>query len=140
MTSSQHLTLHFANKAEEAPRIQRRLEHYLHDQGIPESITNRLLLCVDELITNIIAHAYTDKEDHAVLLECRISADRIELELRDDGKAFDPTLQESPNTELDLEQRDIGGLGIHLVLTLMDKVEYRREGDFNVLVSTKMLA
>jgi anti-sigma regulatory factor (Ser/Thr protein kinase) len=140
MTSTQHLILHFANNADEAPRVARRLEHFLHSQGIPESISNRLLLCVDELITNIIAHAYTDKQEHAVSLECRIFPDRIELELRDDGVAFDPTKQDTPNVDLDLEQRDIGGLGIHLVLTLMYKVVYEREGDFNVLVATKMLS
>jgi anti-sigma regulatory factor (Ser/Thr protein kinase) len=139
MTSSQHLTLHFANSAEEAPRIARRVEYFLHDRQIPDTIINKLLLCVDELITNIIAHAYGDKEEHAVLLECRILDDKIELELRDDGIAFDPTTQTRPNTKLSLENRDIGGLGIHLVMTLMDKVEYQREGDYNVLKLTKKL-
>ncbi len=139
MTSSQHLTLHFANSAEEAPRIARRVEYFLHDQQIPDTIINKLLLCIDELITNIIAHAYNDDEEHAVLLECRISEDRVELELRDDGVQFDATKQTRPNTKLGIDNRDIGGLGIHLVMTLMDNVEYKREGDFNVLKITKNL-
>jgi anti-sigma regulatory factor (Ser/Thr protein kinase) len=139
MTSTHHLTLHFANSAEEAPRIARRIEYYLHDQQISDSIINKILLCVDELITNIIAHAYTDKDEHAVLLECRINEQAIELELRDDGVPFDPTTQTRPDTKLSLENRDIGGLGIHLVATLMDKVEYQREGDFNVLKITKLI-
>ncbi|MCS5712002.1 ATP-binding protein [Candidatus Berkiella aquae] len=133
MTSSQHLTLHFANSAEEAPRIARRIEYYLHDKKISDSIINKILLCVDELITNIIAHAYTDKQEHAVLLDCKVVDNVIELELRDDGVPFDPTTQTRPDVKLSLENRDIGGLGIHLVMTLMDKVEYQREGDFNVL-------
>jgi anti-sigma regulatory factor (Ser/Thr protein kinase) len=94
---------------------------------------------VDELITNIIAHAYTDKEEHAVLLECRLNENTVDLELRDDGVPFDPTTQTRPNTQLAVEDRDIGGLGIHLVMTLMDKVEYQREGDFNVLKIIKIL-
>ncbi|MGD9591537.1 MAG: ATP-binding protein [Candidatus Berkiella sp.] len=137
--NSQHLTLHFANSAEEAPRIARRVEYFLHDQQIADTIINKILLCVDELITNIIAHAYTDKQEHAVLLECRVFKDSIELELRDDGVQFDPTKQTRPNTNLAVDERDIGGLGIHLVMTLMDKVEYIREGDFNVLKITKVL-
>ncbi|HRE32466.1 MAG TPA: ATP-binding protein, partial [Candidatus Berkiella sp.] len=88
MTSSQHLTLHFANSAEEAPRIARRIEYYLHDKKISDSIINKILLCVDELITNIIAHAYTDKQEHAVLLDCKVVDNTIELELRDDGVPF----------------------------------------------------
>lgn len=139
MTSSPHLTLHFANSAEEAPRIARRVEYFLHDNQVQDTIINKLLLCVDELITNIIAHAYNDKEEHAVLLECRLNENAVELELRDDGVPFDPTTQTRPNTQLTLENRDIGGLGIHLVMTLMDKVEYQREGDFNVLKITKIL-
>ena len=137
--SAQHLTLHFANSAEEAPRIARRIEYYLRDRQVPDTVINKLLLCVDELITNIIAHAYNDKEEHAVLIDCRVEDDKIELELRDDGLAFDPTKQTRPNTNLTVEDRDIGGLGIHLVMTLMDKVEYTREGDFNVLKITKIL-
>ncbi|MBS0290053.1 MAG: ATP-binding protein [Proteobacteria bacterium] len=140
MTSDQHLTLHFANSAEEAPRIARRVEYFLHDKQIADTIINKILLCVDELITNIIAHAYSDKQDHAVLLECRIYNDHVELELRDDGVPFDPTKQSRPNTQLKVEDRDIGGLGIHLVMTLMDKVEYLREGDFNVLKISKNLS
>jgi len=139
MTSAHHLTLHFANSADEAPRIARRIEHFLHDKQIADPTINKILLCVDELITNIIAHAYTDKEEHAVLIECRAFDDAIELELRDDGVPFDPTTQTRPNLKMSLEERNIGGLGIHLVMTLMDKVEYQREGDFNVLKVTKVL-
>lgn len=139
MTLLQHTTIHFANNAEEAPRVAKKLDAFLTEQNVPESTINRILLCVDELVTNIIAHAYDDKQEHAVLLECRLYDNRIELELRDDGRPFDPTQKQTPNLDLPMEEKSIGGLGIHLVTTLMDKVEYHREGDYNVLVSTKML-
>lgn len=139
MTQLQHLTVHFANNAEEAPRVAKKLDLFLTEQNISPTIINRVLLCVDELVTNIIAHAYNDKQEHAVLLECRLYNDRLELELRDDGTPFDPTQKKMPSLDDPIEDRNIGGLGIHLVTTLMDKVEYHREGDFNVLVSTKML-
>src|SRR2546422_414541 len=126
-TSTPHLTLHFANQAEEAPRVAKRIDAFLQEKKVSDSIINKILLCVDELVTNIIGHAYNDKQEHAVQLECRVYEERIELELRDDGVPFDPTTQTRPNTNLSLESRDIGGLGIHLVLTLMDKVEYHRE-------------
>ncbi len=139
MTDPNRLTFYFANDAEEAPRIARKVENFLQEKKVSESIINKVLLCVDELITNIIAHAYNDKLEHAVLLECRVDDRQLELELRDDGVPFDPTNQSRPDTKLSLDDRDIGGLGIHLVLTLMDKVTYRREGDYNVLIATKLL-
>lgn len=139
MASQEHLSLHFANDAEEAPRISRRVEHFLHEKQIDDSTINKILLCVDELVTNIVGHAYNDDDEHAVLLECRVLDDKIELELRDDGQPFDPTNQARPDLKLSLDDRKVGGLGIHLVSTLMDKVDYKREGDFNVLTVTKML-
>lgn len=134
-----HLSLHFANSAEEAPRIARRAEHFLHENHIPQSTINKLLLCIDELITNVIAHAYTDKLEHAVSLEIRTFPEYVELELRDDGQPFNPTLQTHPDLASSIEEREIGGLGIHLVVTIMDKVEYEREGDYNVLRAVKVI-
>lgn len=133
------ITLHFANDAEEAPRMARRVEHFLHERHIPQSTINKILLCVDELVTNIIAHAYTDDKEHAVSLEIRIFPEHLELELRDDGVAFDPTTQTRPDLVRTIEDREIGGLGIHLVKTIMDKVEYEREGDYNVLKTVKVI-
>lgn len=136
---TKHITLHFANDAEEAPRVSRRIEHFLHEQHIPQSTINKILLCVDELITNIIGHAYKDDKEHAVSLECAVFPEHIELELRDDGVPFDPTKQSRPNLIQSIEEREVGGLGIHLVLTIMDKVEYEREGDYNVLRTVKVI-
>lgn len=134
------LKLFFSNSAEEAPRMARRVEYFLHECNVNQEIINKILLCVDELITNIIAHAYDDDLEHAVLLEAHVYDDFIELELRDDGTPFDPTNQTRPDTKLSIENRGIGGLGIHLVMTLMDKVEYERIGDYNVLRAVKLLS
>lgn len=131
------LQLTFRNSADEAPRIARRVEHFLHEKAVDEAIINKSLLCVDELITNIIAHAYSDQEEHAVLLECTVAPTFLVLELRDDGVPFDPTTQTRAVVHGDIDERAIGGLGIHLVMSLMDKVEYEREGDYNVLRATK---
>lgn len=137
------LQLTFANRADEAPHVSKKIEIFLEKQSIDPSITNKILLCVDELITNIIAHAYRDHEEHAVSLECSIMEDRISLELRDDGIPFNPTATEknrSPALLKNIEDTPVGGLGIHLVMNLMDHVEYEREGDYNVLRATKMIA
>lgn len=133
------LRLTFSNNVEEAPRMARRVERFLHEKKIPQSSINKILLCVDELITNIIGHAYTDDLEHAVSLECRVFESHIELELRDDGIPFDPTIQTRPNLVNSIESREVGGLGIHLVTTIMDKVEYEREGDYNVLKTVKII-
>jgi len=63
----------------------------------------------------------------------------ITLQIEDDGKAFDPTVLDEPDTEAAIEERDAGGLGIHFVRTLMDTVQYRRVGDRNRLTMTKKI-
>ena len=128
------LDLTFANRADEAPRMAHRVEHFLNEKKISPALINKILLCVDELITNIIAHAYTDHNEHAVELICKVSNEIIMLELRDDGVPFDPTKQaRRPTAGASLENTSIGGLGLHLVTSLMDRVEYEHEGDYNVL-------
>ncbi len=131
------LDLTFRNSAEEAPRMARKVELFLQEKDVAEPLINKVLLCVDELITNIIAHAYTDDDEHAVLIQCTLAPTFLTLELRDDGVAFDPTTQTRAITDGSIEERSVGGLGIHLVKSLMDSVEYEREGDFNVIRATK---
>lgn len=136
---SNRLQLTFANQANEAPHVARKIEAFLQTQEVDPRLINKLLLCVDELITNIIAHAYTDHIEHAVSLECDVQDDRITLELRDDGVPFDPTINRISKLSKTIEDAKVGGLGIHLVMTLMDHVEYQREGDYNVLRATKII-
>jgi serine/threonine-protein kinase RsbW len=60
--------------------------------------------------------------------------------IEDDGVAFDPLARAAPDVTADLDEREIGGLGIHLVRTLMDGMTYERRGERNVLVIVKRVA
>jgi serine/threonine-protein kinase RsbW len=61
------------------------------------------------------------------------------LELRDDGQPFDPLGAPAPDLESPMEERGLGGLGIHLVKELADDIQYRREAGFNFLLLRKRL-
>jgi anti-sigma regulatory factor (Ser/Thr protein kinase) len=63
----------------------------------------------------------------------------LRVEIVDEAAAFDPLARPAPDTDQALEERPIGGLGIHIVKQLMDDVRYRREGGKNVLTLTKRL-
>lgn len=139
MDESNRFKAHYTNTLEDSKRVVHRLENFMVEHSISFSIINKVLMCVDEIVTNIVTHAYKDKLEHTVYLESRVENGQISLEFRDDGNAFDPTQQTGPNTELSVEERDIGGLGLHLVKSLMDKMEYEREGDYNVLKIIKKI-
>jgi anti-sigma regulatory factor (Ser/Thr protein kinase) len=69
-----------------------------------------------------------------------VNDDVLTLVIKDHGAAFDPTQHEEVDIDAELDERAIGGLGIHLVRTIMDTVEYQRTSNgYNLLVLTKNL-
>jgi anti-sigma regulatory factor (Ser/Thr protein kinase) len=94
----------------------------------------------DELLTNIVDYAHADDADHPIEVALRLDGERLVAEVVDSGAPFDP-LQDSatPDIELEIDDRPVGGLGIHLVRTLMDEVSYRRDGERNRLLLAKRL-
>lgn len=95
-------------------------------------------ICADEACSNAIAYAYPDAVG-AIRIVCESDTARLLITVADDGVPFDPLAIPEPDLTSDLELRSVGGLGIHLIRTLMDEVRYRRDGESNVLVMTKNL-
>lgn len=119
-----------------------RFEDYCLAAQVPTAVMHAFQVVFDELLTNTIDYAYGGEDpDRSIELRFSHDADAAEAELIDDGIGFDP-LQQAPAPELDLEldDRPIGGLGIHLVKSLMDEVEYRRLNHHNHLRLRKRYA
>lgn len=127
------------NKLEDASLAIERLEKFMLEHTVPNELINKILLCMDELVTNIITHAYPDSSDRKISIECALSDTDITIEIHDDGVPFDPTKSAKPNINLPLAERPVGGLGIHLVRNIMDMVQYQRDGNFNILKISKSL-
>jgi serine/threonine-protein kinase RsbW len=78
---------------------------------------------VDEACTNITKYAYSGREG-IIAISCELQGNDFIITIIDSGRPFDPSLVPPPDLETDLEERKIGGLGIHLMRKLMDKVSY----------------
>lgn len=87
-------------------------------------------LAIEEAIVNVISYAQVKNFQ----LKCTLHSDRVEFFLIDEGPPFNP-LKHAPdvNTDLPLEKRSEGGLGIHFILKCMDKVDYQFDNGRNVL-------
>ena len=110
------------------------------DNRLSDDFINDIRLVLEELVTNIISYAFEDKKEHLITLKMAIKPDDIFVaELRDDGKCFDPTKYCNPDVEKPFDERDIGGMGIHLVHQLMDELEYRRERGENIVLKKKYI-
>ena len=106
---------------------------------LPTGLGPRLNLVLEEAITNIINYGFVDAAVHIISLEFSRTTERLQVQISDDGKAFDPTAASEPDINLPVEDRPVGGLGILLVKSFMDKVAYRRENDMNILTLIKFL-
>lgn len=132
-----HLTIR--NDLAEIGRIAPIIEAYCDENGLGEGIAHAVNLSLDELLTNIIGYGYDDADDHAIEIALAAVVDRVTVTIRDNGRAFDPTELAFPDVEAELDDRPLGGLGVHIVRVMMDEVSYRRAGEYNELTLTKRL-
>lgn len=92
----------------------------------------RLTLLVEELFTNTVMHGHRGDSDAPVCLQCEATAGRIALVYEDTAPPYDPFGHVAvPDVAATVEERPVGGLGLLLVSTMAQEMEYRRTGDRN---------
>ncbi len=132
-------SLKVSNQLPELEKIVLFLEALSVEWQVPMKINMELNLVIEELFTNIVFYAFDDDLPHPVTLEMEMPAEKtIIIRISDEGKPFN--LLEKSTDELvnqSLEERKIGGLGIHFVKEMMSRVEYQRKNDKNIVILTK---
>ena len=100
--------------------------------GLDKRASYHLRLAVDEIATNIIVHGYADAGLQGALeLSADIDDRTLTISIEETGATFDPRQAAAPDTDLPLEQRPIGGLGVYLAIRSVDEFLYARIGDRN---------
>jgi anti-sigma regulatory factor (Ser/Thr protein kinase) len=127
------------NRPEEKQRLLAALESFASAQQLPKAAFQAADLVLEEHLTNVMSYAYDDRREHEIRVCLEASATQLVVEVEDDGRAFDPTQAPEMDTSLPLDQRPIGGLGIHFIRRCMDEVRYQRRGNRNVLRMVKRL-
>jgi anti-sigma regulatory factor (Ser/Thr protein kinase) len=103
-------------------------------EGLADDLTFRLTLALEEAAVNVITHAFKVlPPPHSIAVRLDITARLVIAEITDNGRPFDPTGAPDPDLSLPLEERHPGGLGIHLIRSMMDRVNYRRSDGNNIL-------
>jgi anti-sigma regulatory factor (Ser/Thr protein kinase) len=97
-----------------------------------------LQLVLEEVVTNVINHGYTDGAAHLFSVELRALDRVVTAVVSDDAPAYDPLARPEVDTSLSLEARPVGGLGVHLVKRLVDTAHYERRDGRNVLTLTRV--
>lgn len=127
-------------QADPVSRLVEEMEGALTAQGVPMNIVYSINLCVEELLVNILNHGYAEDALPDVEVDVAIEPERLIVEVSDDAEAFDPLTQApEPDTDAELDDRPIGGLGIHLVKRLTSSLSYWRADGRNHLRLVKDL-
>ncbi len=115
------------------------LERFCMAHGIARQILTQLQVALDEIGSNIIKYAWADAGPHEFSVRLTAANNFIELELIDDGCAFNPLSAPAPPAHAD-RRPEPGGVGIHMVRQLVDSIEYVRIDGRNHVIMKKRCA
>ena len=119
---------------EELERAGQEIDAMAQQQGWAEEVLFKVKLAIEELGLNIIDYGYDGDESREFEIRLHHDDAVLTIDIIDEAKAFDPLVDPpAPDTSAGIEERKIGGLGIHLVKEIMDEVSYCREGSRNRL-------
>ena len=128
-----------ANDVQEIPQLASFVDEVCEELEISAAETMQLNLALEEAVVNVMNYAYPAGTKGMVEIEAQANDVRLKFVITDSGSPFDPTAREEVDTTLSVEERPIGGLGIHLVRQLMDSINYERLDGKNVLTLRKSL-
>ena len=138
MTTTISATL--KNQLSEVTTLYEKIEAFGQDQHIPDNVIAAMNLALEEILTNIISYGYQDTREHEIFLRLTLEEESLVAEIEDDGAPFNPLDAPDPDVTLPIEERPIGGLGIHLTKKMMDKITYAQQNGKNVLRLRKWLS
>lgn len=115
------------------------IEEGLELAECPMKIAMKITVCVEELFVNVANYAY-----EGCVGDCTLGIEssednpgRVRITLTDQGKYFNPLEKEDPDTTLEADEREIGGLGIFMVKNIMDTISYERNNENNIIIMEK---
>lgn len=133
------LSLTLDCRSSEVARLLEEIEAFVGPHAPPKALRH-FFLALEEIVLNAIVHGQ-QKKGARLRVDVTLDGDEIRAEMVDGGVAFDP-FAEAPAPDLDspIENRRIGGLGVHITKKLMDAYRYERRGELNHTVLSKRLA
>jgi anti-sigma regulatory factor (Ser/Thr protein kinase) len=133
-------TLRVRSSVEAIGPASEQAETWLAGQGVSPDAAYLVSLAIEELVTNCIKYGYDDSQDHTVVIVISVEAGALRVEVIDDGRPFNPLDAPAPDLSLEMADRPVGGLGIHLLRELADEVAYERRDGTNHLKLTKRIS
>lgn len=137
--TGQSFRLTLGNDIRQLDRLPGWLQSVTDGTGLDPLTCTNVNLALEEAITNVMLYAYPEGVSGQVEVVAGKKENGLEFTIIDSGKPFDPTAAPEADTTASVEDRPIGGLGIHLVRQIMDSVGYERCDGKNYFTMTKII-
>lgn len=128
------------NDLSEIEILIERVESFSETHGIPQSISLKVAMILEELFTNTVSYGFSDNVEHEISVTLKVDADSLSVAYEDDGIPYNPFERDDPDLDASVEDRQVGGLGVYLTKVIMDYVKYYRVGDKNKILMVKRYA
>ena len=134
-------TFVLTNNLTELERLAEIVDEFGEAHCLASHDVFQINLALDEVVTNIISYGYDDNKNHEITVIMELTDDVLKITVIDDGKAFNPLDIPSPDfSAVAVDDKEVGGLGIHFVRKVMNHVAYERKDNENFLFMDKEVA
>ena len=127
------------NDLSELERLSQGVSSWCGVNAVSAEAEYQVNLALDEIVSNVIRHGWKDGGEHQLQVSLSCAGNELTVEVEDDAPPFNPLEAPPPDLTKPLEERAVGGLGIHLVRQIMDGLEYRQQDGRNFLVMKKRI-
>jgi len=113
--------------------LLKKANDFLCANALPPGQAYAVSLVLEELVTNVVRHAYDDPSGHDLCLDLALDAGKVRIVSRDHGRPFDPTAAKPQEPPASLAEATPGGLGLTLIRNMSESVAYSRRDGRNVV-------
>ena len=128
-----NLSISFLNNMQELTHVIQVVNVFLEPRELQSKLVYAVNLILEEILVNIIKYGYDDEDSREIEVRIGVEEEEVALTVVDDGKEFNPLTVPPPDHSKSAMERIEEGLGLHFVRHMRNAMEYRREGDKNIL-------
>ena len=127
------LSISFQNDMQELTHVLQLVNVFLEPRELKSKLVYAVNLILEEILVNIIKYGYDDEDSREIEVRIGVEEEEVALTVVDDGKEFNPLTVPPPDHSKSAMDRIEEGLGLHFVRHMRNAMEYRREGEKNIL-------
>jgi anti-sigma regulatory factor (Ser/Thr protein kinase) len=128
---TQNYPFELDNDLSELKTLNKHLSAFGRNIGVQELCISEINICLDELFTNIVLYGFNDDLKHKIKFIMTVDDNILTAAIEDDGVPFNPLKKEAVDLPTNVDDAEIGGLGIHITKKLVDTISYKRKRGIN---------